>query len=40
MEQVFMINNLFKNIGNKKIIKGLNLSLNKGKVLGILGTKW
>ena len=37
MEQVFMINNLFKNIGNKKIIKGLNLSLNKGKVLGILG---
>ena len=34
MERVFMVNNLCKNIGNKKIIKSLNLSLNKGKVLG------
>lgn len=37
MEKVFMVNNLCKNIGNRKIIKGLNLSLNKEKVLGILG---
>ncbi|MBQ5695930.1 MAG: ABC transporter ATP-binding protein [Clostridium sp.] len=37
MEKVLMVNNLYKKIGNKKIIKDLNLSLNKGKVLGILG---
>ena len=37
MEKVLMVNNLYKKIGNKKIIKDLNLTLNKGKVLGILG---
>ena len=37
MEKVLMVNNLYKKIGNKKIIKDLNLSLNKGRVLGILG---
>ena len=37
MEKVLMVNNLYKKIGNKKIIKDLNLTLNKGKALGILG---
>ena len=37
MEEVLVINNLYKKVGSKEILKGLNLALDKGKVLGILG---
>ena len=37
MEEVLVINDLCKKAGNKEILKGLNLVLDKGKVLGILG---
>lgn len=37
MEKVLVVNNLYKKIGNKEILKNLNLSLDKGKVLGVLG---
>lgn len=37
MEKVLSVNNLHKKIGNKEILKGLSLNLDKGKVIGILG---
>lgn len=37
MEKILMVNNLYKKIGNKEILKDLSLDLDKGKVLGILG---
>ena len=37
MDKILMVNNLYKKIGNKEIIKDLSLDLDKGKVLGILG---
>lgn len=37
MSRVLEVNNLYKKIGNKKILNGINLRLEKGKVLGILG---
>lgn len=37
MSKVLEVNNLYKKIGNKKILNGINLRLEEGKVLGILG---
>ena len=37
MDKILIVNNLYKKIGNKEILKDLSLDLDKGKVLGILG---
>lgn len=37
MDKVLMVNNLYKKIGKKEILRDLSLDLDKGKVLGILG---
>ena len=37
MEKLLEIKNLNKNYGDKKILKNINLSLEKGKIIGLLG---
>ena len=37
MENLLQINNLYANIGDKQILKGLNLNINKGEIHVIMG---
>lgn len=37
MSMVLQVNNLKKNFGSKEVLKGIDLSLENGRVLGILG---
>lgn len=37
MENLLQINNLYANVGDKQILKGLNLNINKGEIHVIMG---
>ena len=32
--------NLTKNYGDKEVLKGINLTISSGKIIGLLGKKW